>query len=85
MDQAVAGDETVTVDHLFLHPEIGAAVTDQLIHLLERAFVDQEIDALARRQFAFFVLLGAAFFAAPRLGDRMPPPQFIMSRSDIRH
>ena len=36
----------------------------EAIGLLERAFVEQELDALTGRHLAFFVLTLAAFFAA---------------------
>ena len=82
MDEAEAGDESVAVDHLLFHPKILAAVTDQLVHFLERAFVKQQIDALARGEFAFFVLTGAAFLATSRIGDGVPPAQLFET---IRH
>jgi hypothetical protein len=38
----------------------------QLVHLLERALVEQRVDALARGQLAFLVLPVAPFLAAAR-------------------
>ena len=49
-------------------PKSVAAVADQLVHLLERAFVEQQVDALARRELAFFVLPLHALLAAARFG-----------------
>ena len=39
-----------------LHAEIGAAVLDEHVELLERALVEEEFDPLARRQLAALVL-----------------------------
>ena len=72
-----AGDEAVARNGLLLHPEIAAAVRDQFVQLLERILVKQQLDALARRQLAFFVLALLACVAAALFGSRMPPPQFI--------
>ena len=47
---------------------------DQLVHLLERAFVEQQIDALARGKLAFLVLPRHALFAAARLGIGVTAP-----------
>jgi hypothetical protein len=50
------------------HAEIIAAVRDQFVGLLERAIVQQELDAFPRRHLPFFVLPFAALFAAALLG-----------------
>ncbi len=71
MDPSVAGDESVALHHLLIHAEIGAAMLDQLVHLLERAFVEQQIDAFARRQLALLMLPPHALFTAARLGISM--------------
>ncbi len=49
VDAAIASDEAVAGDDLFLHAEIAAAMGDQLIEFFEGAFVEQQFDALARR------------------------------------
>ena len=41
---------------------------DQLVSLFEGAVVEKELDALARRHFAFLVLALAAFFASAFFG-----------------
>ena len=82
VDRAVAGDESVAVDHLLLHAEIGGAVPDQLVGFFERAFVEQQIDALARREFAFPVLARAALVASSGFGSGVAAAQFVQS---IRH
>ncbi len=76
MDQAVAGDEAVAVDHLFLHAEVMAAVAHQLVGFLESSFIEQEIDALARGELAFLVLPRAALLAASSLGAQVAAAEF---------
>ena len=76
MYQAVAGDETVTVDDLFLHSEIVAMVADQLVGFLEGVLVEQQVDAFARGEFAFGVLAGAAFIPTARFSGRVAALQF---------
>ncbi len=76
VDAAVAGDEAIAGDDLLFHAEIAAAVRDQLVHLLEGAFVEQQFDALARGEFAFLVLARAAFWSAALLGGGMAAAQF---------
>jgi hypothetical protein len=43
-------------------------MADQLVHLFERAFVQQQVDALARRQLAFLMLPLLALLAAAGFG-----------------
>ena len=52
----------------FVHPEVAAAVRDELVDLLEGAGVEQQIDALARRQLAGVVLPLHPIGAAAELG-----------------
>src|SRR5207249_12173460 len=66
INAAKAGDEAVARGTLLLHAEIDAAVTDKFVQLLERAFVQQEENALARREFTGFVFALAAPGAAAR-------------------
>ena len=47
-----------------LHAEVGAAVLDEHVELLERAVIEQQVDALARGQLALGVLGGDALLAA---------------------
>ena len=51
------------------HAEFGGAVLDEHVELLERALVEEHLDALARRQLAALVLRRDALRAAalPRL------------------
>ena len=82
MDQAVAGDEAVAVDHLLSHAEIVPAVADQLVGFDEGAFVEQQIDALAGGELALGVLAFAAFVAASSFSAGMASAQFFQS---VRH
>jgi len=75
-DAAIAGDETVALEFLLGHAEIVAAVRDQLVGFFEGAVIEQELDALARRHFAFFVLALAALLASPSFGELITPFQF---------
>ena len=68
-DASVAGDEAVAVDLLLGHAEVVAAVRDQLVGLFEGAVVEQELDALAGRHLAFFVLALAALRSAAVFGE----------------
>jgi hypothetical protein len=41
---------------LRVHPEVGAAVTDEHVEFLETAGVEETLQALPRREFTFLVL-----------------------------
>ncbi len=56
IDRAPAGDDAVARHVLLLHAEIGAAMLDEHVEFLEGIAVEQQFDALARRQLAFGVL-----------------------------
>ena len=43
VDAAVAGDDAVARDDLLVHPEVGAAVRDELVDFLERAGIEQPL------------------------------------------
>ena len=68
LNASVAGDETVAEELLFVHPEIGAAMGDELVGLLEGAFVEEKFNSLARRHLACFMLAFATIDAATSLG-----------------
>ena len=77
VDRAPAGDDAVAGDLVLLHAEIGRAMLDEHVELLEGAFVEEDLDALAGRQLAAFVLggdpgLAAADAARFRAGARVP-------------
>src|SRR5262245_45780005 len=69
VDGAPAGDDAVARHLCLLHAEFGGAVLDEHVELLERALVEQQLDALARGEFSAGVLrldacLSAAEFCA---------------------
>ena len=66
VDRAPAGDHAVAGDALLLHAEVVAAVLDEHVELLERAFVEQDVDAFARGELALGVLGRGALGPAPR-------------------
>src|SRR6267142_1868365 len=57
IDQSMAGDDAVAGIDLLVHPEILRTMLDQLVELLKRSFVEQELDSLARSHLAVGVLL----------------------------
>ena len=64
-DLGVAGDDGVAGEALLVDAEVGGAVQDEGVELLERAGVDEQGDALARGELAALVLgLDAALAAA---------------------
>ena len=69
VDPAVAGHDAVARHDLVRHAEIAAPVRDQLVDFLERAGVEQQIDALARRQLAGVVMTAKTLLAAAKLGE----------------
>ena len=72
----IAGDEAVARRALLLHAEIRAAVGDELVELLEGAFIEQQRDALARRQLAGLVFALAALGASAFFGRGAASAQF---------
>ncbi len=82
VDGAPAGDDAVAGHLVLLHAELGRAVLDEHVEFLERSLVEQQLDALARGQFAAGVLRLDALFAAAELGARAP---FLKGVQDIFH
>src|SRR5690606_18154749 len=68
--RAPTGDDAVAGDFRLLHAEFVAAVFDEHVELFERAFIQQELNPLARRQLALGVLGGVAFFTSARARGR---------------
>ena len=68
VDRAPAGDHAVAGDLGLLHAEVVGAVLDEHVELLERALVEQQLDALARGELAALVLGLDARLAAARRG-----------------
>src|SRR3954463_8402377 len=73
VDGAPAGDHAVAGNLVLLHAEFGRSVLDEHVEFLERALVEQKLDAFPRSQLAAGVLRLDAFFAAPELGAVAPP------------
>ena len=72
IDGAPAGDDAVAGDFRLVHAEIGRAMLDEHVEFLERAFVEQQLDALARGQLAALVLRVDAAWPPPSLARRAP-------------
>src|SRR4030088_695021 len=72
VDGAPAGDDAVAGNLVLLHAEFGRAVLDEHVEFLERALVEQKLDALPRGQLAAGMLRLDAFFAASELGAGAP-------------
>ena len=66
---AVAGDDAVAGHAGLFHSEVVAAVDAELVHLDERAGIEQRFDALARHQEAALVALGRFVLAPSDLGE----------------
>jgi hypothetical protein len=76
VDLAVSGDEAITIDHLFVHAEIMAMMTNQLVGFFKSAFIEQQVDAFPGRELSFGVLARAALVATAGFGRRVTALQF---------
>ena len=76
LNAPVASDEPVAIDLLVGHAEVIAAMRDELIGLLERPLIEQELDALAGRHLSFFMLALAALGAATVFRELVPLIEF---------
>jgi hypothetical protein len=56
VDGTPAGDDAVAGDPALLHAELGRAMLDEHVELLERAFIHQEFEPLAGGELAALVL-----------------------------
>ena len=72
VDGAPAGDDAVAGHLGLLHAEFHRAVLDEHVEFLERALVEQKLDALPRGQLAAGVLRLDALLAAAELGAGAP-------------
>ena len=77
VDGAPAGDDAVARNLDLLHPEVGRAVLDVHVELLEAVFVHQQLDALTRRQLAALVLRVDAGLAAAETSGGSPTLEFL--------
>jgi hypothetical protein len=64
----VAGDDTVARDDLVGHPEVPAAVRDELVELFERSGIEKQIHPLAGRELSRRMLALDAVGATAQLG-----------------
>jgi hypothetical protein len=64
VDEAMPGDDAVAGHEVVGHPEVETAVRDELVEFFERAGIEKEVDAFARRQLAGVVLPPDALLAA---------------------
>ena len=77
VDGAAAGHHTVSVEMLFLHAEVGAAMLDEHVEFLETAFVEQQLQALTGSELAFSMLCVNPFLAAAHAGTGTPFHQLL--------
>ena len=68
MIAAVAAHHAVARHDLLGHAEVAAAVGDELVDFLEGAGVEQQVDALARRQLAGVALAAETSSSPAQLG-----------------
>ena len=68
VDPTVPGDNPVPRDLLLRHPEVLAAVLNQLADLLEAAAVEEGLDPFPGGQLAVAVVAGDPVWASPQLG-----------------
>ena len=80
--RAIAGDDAVTGDPVLAHAEVGAAMFDEHVPFLERAFVEQQLDPFPRGKLATRMLGLYPAFAATRarLG-----PLLLQHLNDVLH
>jgi hypothetical protein len=80
IDAPVAGYDAVARHDLIVHAEIATAMRDELVELLERAGVEQQVDALARGQLAGVMLSLEAVFPAAEFGETLEFGQALRRR-----
>ena len=69
VDRRAAGDDAVTEELFFVHPERARAVHDEAVEFGKGPLVDQRLDALPRGPLAALVLLGDRFGARRGQGE----------------
>ena len=65
IDSSVTAYDSVTRDSLSRHPEIGTAMLDKLVHLLESSLIEEEVNSFSRGEFGGVVLAFASFGSTP--------------------
>jgi hypothetical protein len=69
----MSGDESVARDMLLGHAEVGRPRRHKLARLLKRRFIQQQVDAFARRQFTGLAFAFPAFRASTSFGLGVAP------------
>ena len=82
VDRAPAGDHAVARNSGLLHAELGRAVLDEHVELLERALVHEQLEALAGGELAALVL---GFDARIAAAFARPPAAFFELFEDVLH
>ena len=77
VDRAPAGHDTIAARLALLHAEIGAAMSHEHVVFFETAFIQQQFDPLARRQFALGMLRVDPRLSATQSGPGAPLFQFL--------
>src|SRR5262249_15500011 len=75
---AVARHHAVAGNDLFPHPEIAAAVGDELVDFLERAGIEEQVHPLAGGQLTARALLAKTLFSAAELGPAIEVGQYVL-------
>ena len=75
VDRPPTGNDAVAHELLLVHAEVGLAMHDQGIHLVEGAFVQQDIDALAGGQLALGLVGRQTVFATAQVRLFLHLPQ----------
>jgi hypothetical protein len=71
VNAAVPAHHAIAWNHELIHPEVLAAVRDQLVDFFERARIEQVSHALARGQLALVMLLLEPLLPATELGESL--------------
>ena len=71
MDSPISGDESVAWNALLRHPKIRCAVSNKLVRLFKRAFIEKEVDALPGRKLAGLALTFAPLRPTTLFGNGM--------------
>ena len=77
MDAPEAGYDAVAGNALFGLAEVLRAVLDEFVDLLEGAFIEEQFQPLAGREFALGVLARAALLAATGIGLGVASAEFV--------
>ncbi len=79
VDRTVTRHYPVSVDQLFLHPEIGAAMRYELTDLFKRTFIHEILDSFSRCQLLLPVLFVYSVLTPSELRFGQPVQQVFLS------